>query len=231
MATASVARNAYLTCYNSLQSLGWALVLLRLVNDIVETKSLRGGFSAAGNVVCFLQLAAFLEILHSALGLVPTGILFAFMQWLGRSHVLFAIVAKIPEVQEQPPIMITFLAWSAAEVIRYPHYTLGLLGLCPHWLTWLRYTAFIVLYPIGALYGEMLAMYLSLDFIKDRNLYASSFKWLPFDYHFFVVWVMIMYPFLWLLLYLHMFRQRRSKLTKRGSGSNRHQTAISKRID
>lgn len=29
-----------------------ALVLLRLVNDIVETKSLRGGFSAAGNVVC-----------------------------------------------------------------------------------------------------------------------------------------------------------------------------------
>ncbi|KAG0565264.1 hypothetical protein KC19_8G177600 [Ceratodon purpureus] len=38
------------------------------------------------------------------------------MQWLGRSHVLFAIIAKLPEVQDQPPVMITFLAWSMSEV-------------------------------------------------------------------------------------------------------------------
>jgi hypothetical protein len=77
------------------------------------------------------------------------------MQWLGRSHVLFAIIAKLPEVKpgrqvyshiseldtgyrlsdetglaacsqfyvciiaqvrEQPPVMITFLAWSMSEV-------------------------------------------------------------------------------------------------------------------
>lgn len=31
-------------------------------------------------------------------GLVRTGTVYAFMQWLGRSHVLFAIIAKIPEV-------------------------------------------------------------------------------------------------------------------------------------
>lgn len=222
---------AYLTCYNAAQSFGWAIVLVRLIHHVVETESLMGGFSAAGNVVCYLQLAAFLEVVHSVLGLVRTGTLYAFMQWLGRSHILFAIIAKIPEVQEQSAVTITFLAWSSVEVIRYPQYALGLLGLCPQWLTWLRYTAFIVLYPIGALYGEMLAMYLSLDFIKKRNLYSRSFQWLTIDYHSFVVWVMIVYPFLWLLLYLHMFRQRRSKLAKRGGSVNRRKTAKSKLVD
>ena len=38
--------------------------------------------------------------------------------------------------------------WSAAsQVIRYPWYTATLLGGAPHALTWLRYTAFYVLYP------------------------------------------------------------------------------------
>jgi hypothetical protein len=33
---------------------------------------------------------------------------------------------------------------------RYPYYLLGQLGVkAPYWLTWLRYSAFIVLYPIG----------------------------------------------------------------------------------
>jgi hypothetical protein len=101
-----------------------------------------------------LQLTAFLEVLHSALGLVRSVTLYNFLQWLGRSHVLFAIIAQIPEVQEQPPILITFSAWALSEVIRCPYYVLTLMGMCPRWLIWLRYTAFVVLYPVGALYGE-----------------------------------------------------------------------------
>jgi hypothetical protein len=64
-----------------------------------------------------LQLTAFLEVLHSALGLVHSSTLYNFLQWLGRSHVLFAIIAQIPEVQEQPPILITFSAWALSEVL------------------------------------------------------------------------------------------------------------------
>jgi len=223
--------NAYLTCYNGVQSVGWAVVLVRVANHAFESKSLLGGYEAAGSFVCWLQLTAFLEIVHSAMGLVRTGTVYAFMQWLGRSHVLFAIIAKIPEVQQQPPVLITFLAWSMAEVIRYPQYALSLIGLCPRWLTWLRYTAFIVLYPIGALYGEMITMYLSLDFIKKQKLYGDYFKWLPFDYYSFVVGVMVAYPFLWLLLYLHMFRQRRSKLMRKGGSNNRRKAGRPKRVD
>jgi hypothetical protein len=90
-------------------------------------------------VTGLLQLTAFLEVLHSALGLVHSSTLYNFLQWLGRSHVLFAIIAQIPEVQEQPPILITFSAWALSEVIRCPYYALTLMGMCPRWLTWLRY--------------------------------------------------------------------------------------------
>lgn len=42
------------------------------------------------------------------------------------------------------------LAWSATEVIRYLFYACGLLGYTPRPLTWLRYTTFYALYPLGA---------------------------------------------------------------------------------
>lgn len=35
------------------------------------------------------------------------------------------------------------------QVIRYPWYAATTAGACPAFLTWLRYTAFIILYPIG----------------------------------------------------------------------------------
>lgn len=42
------------------------------------------------------------------------------------------------------------LAWSVTEVIRYPFYFLSLLNIDVYALNWLRYTLFLVLYPLGA---------------------------------------------------------------------------------
>jgi hypothetical protein len=42
------------------------------------------------------------------------------------------------------------LAWSVTEVIRYPFYVVSLLGKDIYALNWLRYTLFLVLYPLGA---------------------------------------------------------------------------------
>lgn len=41
-------------------------------------------------------------------------------------------------------------AWSVAEVIRYSFYAFSLAGFSPYVLLWLRYTAFYILYPLGA---------------------------------------------------------------------------------
>lgn len=47
------------------------------------------------------------------------------------------------------------------QTIRYPWYAATLLDDCPDTLTWLRYTAFIPLYPLGVV-AEMILLYVSL---------------------------------------------------------------------
>ncbi|EMS49655.1 hypothetical protein TRIUR3_04037 [Triticum urartu] len=122
------------------------------------------------------------------------------------------------------------------EVIRYSHYALTTLKVCPAWMTYLRplhlssqiiplylkqlptcrYTAFIPLYPIGVGPGEMWTMYQALPFVKERDLYSGFFAKFSMSYHSFLVGVLLCYPLLWLKLYLHVFKQRKSKLGKGG---------------
>ncbi|KAL0417821.1 UNVERIFIED_CONTAM: hypothetical protein Sradi_1195600 [Sesamum radiatum] len=85
------------------------------------------------------------------------------------------------------------------------------MGSSPNWMTFIRYNAFIVLYPIGVFPGEMWLMHQALPFIKAENLYADI---LPFSYDKFVKALLFCYPLLWMKLYLRMFKQRRSKLGK-----------------
>ncbi|KAL6619108.1 hypothetical protein ACP70R_034247 [Stipagrostis hirtigluma subsp. patula] len=191
----------YLLSYNSLQSLGWFLALLRLLPCLAAPPgSFRSAYAVAGDLICFLQTCAILETVHAVIGLVPTSPLLAFLQWGGRTHFVLALVRQIPEVQSSPCVFITFMAWSISEVIRYSHYALTTLKVCPAWLTYLR--------------NEMLTMYQALPFVKARNLYSGFFEKFSMTYHSFLVGVLVCYPFLWLKLYLHVFKQRKSKLGK-----------------
>ncbi|BBN12972.1 very-long-chain (3R)-3-hydroxyacyl-CoA dehydratase [Marchantia polymorpha subsp. ruderalis] len=222
---------AYLVAYNAAQAVGWLVVLSKLGQSYVDTGDFNHAFVAAGNLVRALQLAAFLEFLHASFGLVRSGALTSLMQWGGRTHVLLAVIAKLPEAQVLPSVFIVFTAWSISEVIRYPQYALSSLGACPRWLVWLRYTAFILLYPAG-IYGEMNAMYISLKPIADRQLYSGIFgQLLPFTYDKFVLGLLIAYPFLFVILFLHMFKQRRSKLSVRSSANRRTSKGKGKRRD
>ncbi|XP_021278649.1 very-long-chain (3R)-3-hydroxyacyl-CoA dehydratase 2 [Herrania umbratica] len=204
----------YLVAYNSLQAFGWTISLFRILTSFIATNSVNGAYASAGDLICLLQTCAFLEVIHGAIGIVPSGVLFPLMQWGGRTHFLLAIVRQIDEVQEFPAVFITFFAWSLSEVIRYSHYASNTFGSCPSWLTYLRYTAFIVLYPMGLAPGEMWLMHQALPFIKKKNLYEDFFAGLPFSYYNFLRVFLLIYPFLWLKLYLHLFKQRRSKLGK-----------------
>uniref|UniRef100_A0A803R777 Very-long-chain (3R)-3-hydroxyacyl-CoA dehydratase n=1 Tax=Cannabis sativa TaxID=3483 RepID=A0A803R777_CANSA len=108
--------NLYLFGYNSLQAFGWAIAIFRILSNFISTGSFYGGYASAGDLICLLQSVAFLEVIHGAIGLVPSGVVLPLMQWGGRTHFLLAIVRQIDEVQELPAVFITFLAWSLSEV-------------------------------------------------------------------------------------------------------------------
>ncbi|KAL8146172.1 hypothetical protein AgCh_004059 [Apium graveolens] len=205
--------NLYLFLYNLLQAFGWEISLVKVLSSFICTKSGTSAYASAGELICLLQTLALLETIHGAIGIVPNGVLFPLLQWIGRTHCVVAVAHGVEEVQENTSIFIIFVAWSITEVVRYPNYALNCFGTSPLILTYLRYTLFIVLYPTGFV-SELWLMYKALPFIKKKNLYAGFFAYLPFSYSGFVLVMICVYPFVFPKMYLHMFKQRRTKLGK-----------------
>ena len=75
------------------------------------------------------------------------------------------------------------------QVIRYPWYAASLLGGAPHTLTWLRYTAFYALYPVGVV-AEMWIIAAALPVLASTGIHSISlpnaWNW-AFSYHYFMV--------------------------------------------
>ncbi|GLC38080.1 hypothetical protein PLESTF_000313200 [Pleodorina starrii] len=204
---------AYLALYNALQACGWAAVLGSLLYGAF-TQPPEQLYLAAGYLTKLVQGASLLETLHAAAGLVPSSPLMALMQWMGRSNVLFCILDPQPQLHASPWSALMLGTWAAAEVIRYPQYAAATLGACPAWLTWLRYTMFIPLYPVGVV-AEMALMAAALPYLAVRKPYSlempNAFNW-AFSYHRFIQIVLAVYPFLWWQLYSSLLRSRSKKL-------------------
>ncbi|CAI5485291.1 unnamed protein product [Closterium sp. Naga37s-1] len=218
---------SYLAAYNLAQAAGWAAALAAMMYSATTTASIAGAFHSAWPLVYVCQFASILETVHAATGLVRSGVVAPLVQWLGRSFVLFAVVGRTPALHTHAALFVLLAVWCCSEVIRYPQYALSLLGTCPRALTWLRYSAFIPLYPIGMFGGEMVLIYRSLPFVKAERPLAFLFDALPFDCYHVVAVILAAYPLFWLHLYTHMFRQRRAKLhPKAHKGSKKPHKAM-----
>ncbi|OAO92732.1 hypothetical protein AXX17_AT5G59190 [Arabidopsis thaliana] len=106
----------YLFSYNFLQASAWAISLLIILNSFLSNKTIISAYASAGFLISLFQTAAVLEVLHGAIGIVPSGFLSPLMQWSGRTHFILAIVGQIKEVQDSPWLSITLVAWCIGEV-------------------------------------------------------------------------------------------------------------------
>ncbi|GAM28543.1 hypothetical protein SAMD00019534_117190 [Acytostelium subglobosum LB1] len=170
-------------------------------------------FQALGSIICTLQVFAFLEILHVVLGIVKSSLAPTLAQVLGRNHVLLVGLLYCPTVQFHwgVPLMVFF--WGISELIRFPYYIAQAYNECPPFLTWLRYNAFIVLYPIGfaaenILWYEMLPIMLEdrIHFLDMPNWFNFSFNY----YYFALIWITLTF-LLFPKQYLYMFSLRKKK--------------------
>lgn len=69
----------------------------------------------------------------------------------GRNTVLFVVFGSLEEMQNKAVVFFVFYLWSAIEIFRYPFYMLACIGTEWRLLTWLRYTLWVPLYPLGAI--------------------------------------------------------------------------------
>ena len=121
-----------------------------------------------------------------------------------------------PTAQTSWALTLCVASWAAVEVPRYTAYLIDTLGLpSPSALTWLRYSLFLVLYPLG-ISGEIGCLVASLPYIAARGVWNVA---LPnahnFAYSHYTVLLCILfglYPPGSYLMIGHMWKQRIAKL-------------------
>lgn len=189
----------YLAAYNLIAFVFWGLYL---------GSFLLNGLRLTETGLLLLNIAqgmAVLEILHAALKWVKSPIGSTIAQVSSRLLVLVLInlwvrEAALPQLT-QAGITIVSLAWGITEMVRYSFYFLSLFKVEWYPLLWMRYTFFIVLYPLGVT-GEWFILFHPL--VRDSftfNLYAA-----------FLLVLLLSYAYYFPVLYGYMWKQRKAKL-------------------
>ena len=214
---------SYLFMYNSLQVVGWSYILYQLLNYfIIQGSEFRASITLWDYTKCAVivfQNAAFFEVINAALGFVKSNPIITTFQVLSRMMVVVGVVMATPTAKLSTGLPIALFAWSVTEIIRYGYYALNIAKMVPYLFVFLRYTTFIILYPIGVT-GELLCFWWAQDYAKTHTVWSVKMpnKWnVTFSYFKFLWIVMLLYIPLFPKMYLHMFAQRK-KILGTGSG-------------
>ncbi|XP_064652270.1 very-long-chain (3R)-3-hydroxyacyl-CoA dehydratase 2-like [Lineus longissimus] len=181
-----------------------------------------GLYGKVEGVLMIFQTGAVLEIVHCAIGIVPSNVVLTAFQVFSRVFLVWGINYSVKESQDNVGFSMLLFAWTVTEIVRYSFYVTSLLGGVPYALLWVRYTFFLVLYPIGVS-GELLCIYGSLPYVKKSNLYSYDLpnKYnISFSYYIFLWVIMFSYIPIFPQLFGHMLKQRKKII-----GGQREKTA------
>jgi very-long-chain (3R)-3-hydroxyacyl-CoA dehydratase len=95
------------------------------------------------------------------------------MQVFSRLILVWGISKPFPELDASPFYTSMLLAYGMTEVIRYGYFVMKLVGFLPYVANWLRYSAFLVLYPLG------ISSEYALMILAFRGPAANLFPWYP----------------------------------------------------
>lgn len=213
-------KKGYLFMYNLVQFLGfsWIFVNMTVRLFILGQDSFYDTFHTTADMMYFCQMMAVLEVINPLLGLVRTGVYPAMIQVTGRNVILFVIFGTLEEMQNQPVVFFVFYLWSSIEIFRYPFYMLACMGTEWRLLTWLRYSLWIPLYPLGVL-SEAVAVVQSLPVFDDTRRFSLPLPLgavggsVSFSY---VLQMYLVLMFLGLFInFRHLFKQRRRRFRSR----------------
>ena len=212
-------RQLYLVTYNGAMLLQWGLVGARILRHLSAGGAPTGIFPIVRDSVKRLLLLSCLEIAHAASGIVRAPVGPTLVQCLVRlASFVGAMNLGSPAVERSVWCAQTLCAWTVSEVVRYAFYARSILpGGAPRWLTWLRYSAFIALYPIG-IAGEMGCFATVREHVRAQGILTVRMpnKWnMAFDYASVITALLVLaYPPGAFKLYTYMLAQRSKVLGK-----------------
>lgn len=149
----------WLVLYSVLQCLGWAYALLLLP----------GGPQNADEIISRFTYFQIAEVVHAVTGMVPSNPVTTAMQILSRVGLVQVVACATSSTAREkmlPWMTLFYYAWCITEVVRYTYYALNTFGVQVFPLTWLRYSTFLILYPLGVT-GELGTVYSALPEMTD----------------------------------------------------------------
>uniref|UniRef100_A0A3Q2CGC7 Very-long-chain (3R)-3-hydroxyacyl-CoA dehydratase n=1 Tax=Cyprinodon variegatus TaxID=28743 RepID=A0A3Q2CGC7_CYPVA len=188
-------KKGYLFMYNLVQFLGFSWIF---VNMTVRLFILGQG------------LFSKIFILNTALESVWEGL------DLGNV-ILFVIFGSLEDMQNKAVVFFVFYLWSSIEIFRYPFYMLACIGTEWKLLTWLRYSLWIPLYPLGVV-AEAVAVIQSLPIFDETRLFSIPLPSvlghsLSFSY---TLQLFLVLMFLGLFInFQHLYKQRQRRYRSR----------------
>lgn len=217
-------KTGFLFVYNLVQFLGfsWIFVNMTVRLFIFGQDSLYDTFHTISDVMFFCQILAAVEVLNAAFGVVRTGVIPTLIQVVGRNFILFIIFGSLEEMHNQPVVFFVFYLWSAIEIFRYPFYMLGCFNTEWKTLTWLRYTIWIPLYPLGVI-AEAVAVIQSIPIFDETKLLSIPLPKaigtsISFSY-FLHIYLVLMFLGLF-INFRHLYKQRKRRFRTKKRKAN-----------
>jgi len=204
----------YLVAYNSIQTLGWSFLLFQMATHLFSGGEVATLYANTKLSLQIFQTGAVLEIFHAIFGLVRSSVQVTTQQVFSRVYVVWAILYMCPTSQLSIGFPMLLFAWTITEIIRYSMYAVSLVGNPPYFLTWLRYTFFIIAYPVGVS-GELICMYAALLQATQQDILSVQLPNMlnvTFSFPLIILGIMLAYIPLFPPMYLYMFGQRKKVL-------------------
>ncbi|MBI1287760.1 MAG: hypothetical protein GC178_09295 [Flavobacteriales bacterium] len=193
-------KKVWLIAFNIITLLAWSLFLFHvLLHGLAfDEQSLL--------MLTFAQALAIFEIMNAVIGIAGANWLLTAMQVFSRLLIVF-ILNWIPadllhETGWLSGFALVSIAWGITEILRALYYLTEIFKLNVGFVTFSRYTFFILLYPLGVT-GEFMVMF-------------TFWKWRAFEFNLINVAlaaVALSYFVFFPKLYGHMWKQRKKKLT------------------
>ena len=207
----------YLICFNSLLWCLFTYIFIVTLRMLLVYQS-EATTHLYPNIITTLMVAEgiqMLEVIHVVLRWSKGDPVSTVLQNMGRWIILFIVVIPHETAHDLPAFTMVCLTWSAIEVVRYPYYILQLINRQVHFMTWLRYTAWIPLYPTG-IFSEIMTILPTLPEIKQKGKFDLL---LPNKCNFSFHLSSVLFYFVWILAFLiaprmfyHMYKQSFKKL-------------------
>lgn len=154
-ASQELTKKAYLFAYSLVMFLGYFFILSRLFYSVItmQEEFFSRAYLPTAQCINALHVLAFFEAVHCYFGFTGGKVPMVLLQCIGRALICLYLHHH-QRAQTSTFIFVLFVAWSLGEVLRYPYYMSTIIRKRMPRLEWIRYTAFIVLYPIGCI-GEL----------------------------------------------------------------------------